>query len=191
MTELLPLNTSPLPVKLRIEDYLLLDRSGAFDDYARTELIEGDVYFMNAQHRPHARLKTGLYDVLRDALRATSSPLRALIEASVALSDYDVPEPDIVLTSEPDGEGLVPLNSVALIIEVADTTLAGDLSRKARIYARAGIAEYWVADVNTKVIHKMWSPEGDVYAQQRECPFGEPITAATIATLSIETRDLG
>lgn len=27
-----PLNTAPLPVKLRIEDYLLLDRSGAFDD---------------------------------------------------------------------------------------------------------------------------------------------------------------
>lgn len=41
MTEQLPLNTSPLRVKLRIEDYLLLDRAGAFDAYAKTELIEG------------------------------------------------------------------------------------------------------------------------------------------------------
>ena len=65
MTELLPLNTSPLPLKLRVEDYLLLDASGAFESYQKTELIEGEVYFVNAQHRPHALAKAELYDASR------------------------------------------------------------------------------------------------------------------------------
>ena len=114
MTEHRPLNTAHLPVKLRIEDYLLLDRSGAFDGYAKTELLGGEIYFMNAQHRPHARVKMMLYDAIRDALIASNSPQKAMVEASIAMPDDSVPEPDIVLTSEPDGEGLIPLPSVAL-----------------------------------------------------------------------------
>jgi len=48
MTEQGVFNTSPLPVRLRVEDYLLLDESGAFADYHKTELIDGEVLFMNA-----------------------------------------------------------------------------------------------------------------------------------------------
>ncbi|MBA3878261.1 MAG: Uma2 family endonuclease [Sphingobium sp.] len=188
MTEVLPLNTSPLPVKLRIEDYLLLDRSGAFDAYAKTELIEGEIFYMNAQHRPHARAKSQLFLAISAALRAAKSPLEALVEASIAMPDHCVPEPDIVLTSEPDGEGLIPLGSVALVIEVADTTLAIDLGRKAALYARAGIPEYWVADVGRKVIHQLWAPEGDAYAQRREVAFGERIEVVTVAGLVVETQ---
>jgi Uma2 family endonuclease len=190
MTELLPLNTSPLPLKLRVEDYLLLDASGAFKSYQKTELIEGEVYFVNAQHRPHALAKAELYDALRDALRMLASPLRPLTEASVALSEHDAPEPDIVLTSEPRGEGLIPLHSVALVVEIADTTLSGDMKRKAMIYARAGVPEYWVVDVTAKAIHQLWSPEGEAYAERREIAFGERIEAATIGGLAAETTGL-
>ncbi|WEK01434.1 MAG: Uma2 family endonuclease [Candidatus Sphingomonas phytovorans] len=190
MTELLPLNTSRLPVKLRVDDYLLLDRSGAFDAYRKTELIEGDVYFMNAQHRPHALAKTELYDALRDGLRATGSPLRPLIEASVALSEFDAPEPDIVLTSEPRGEGLVPLASVALIVEVSDTTVKDDLTRKAVVYARAHVPEYWVVDVNARVIHKMWLPEDEAYAECKVVTFGQPVKSESTAGLIVETTTL-
>ena len=186
MTEVLPLNTTPLPLRLRIEDYLLLDRSGAFDAYAKTELIDGEIFYMNAQHRPHARIKSRLYLAVTAALRASQSPLEALVEASIAVPDHGVPEPDIVLTGEPEGEGLVPLGSVALVIEVADTTLTNDLGIKARLYARAGIPEYWVADVEGKVIHQLWAPEGDAYAQRRGVAFGERIAALTVAGLVVE-----
>lgn len=186
MTEMLPLNTVPLPVKLRIEDYLLLDRSGAFDGYAKTELIEGQIFYMNAQHRPHARIKMKLYDAISAALREARSPLTAFVEASISIPDHGVPEPDIVLTSEPDGEGLIPLPSVALVIEVADTTLGSDLGRKAALYATAGIPEYWVADVEAKVVHQLWAPEDDAYAQARTVAFGERIEAMTVAGLVVE-----
>lgn len=185
MTELGPLSTTPMPVKLRIEDYLLLDRSGAFDAYAKTELIEGEILYMNAQHRPHARVKSQLFLAINAALQAAGSPLEALVEASIAMPDHSVPEPDIVLTSEPDGEGLVPLASVALVVEVADTTLANDLGRKAQLYAAAGVPEYWVADVAEKVMHQMWEPGGGGYAQRREVAFGDAIAAVTAAGLAI------
>ena len=55
MTEMVPLTNVPLPVKLRAEDYLLLDEAGAFMAYRKTELLDGEVVYMNAQHRPHAR----------------------------------------------------------------------------------------------------------------------------------------
>jgi Uma2 family endonuclease len=190
MTEHLPLNTEPLPVKLRIEDYLLLDRSGAFDAYAKTELIEGEIYFMNAQHRPHALAKMEIYDGLRDGLRTIGSALRPIVEASIAIPERSAPEPDIVLTSEPLGEGLIPLASVALVVEVSDTTLATDLGRKAALYARHGIPEYWVAGLGGRTVHQMWGPGEEGYAERREVKFGEPIQAATIEGLTVKTAGI-
>ena len=163
----MPLNTAQLPVKLRVDDYLVLDRSGAFADYAKTELIGGEILFMNAQHRPHALLKMRIYDRIRDALHNASAGLVPLVEASIALPPHDVPEPDIVLTSEPEGDGLIPLASVALVVEVSDATLDFDLGHKAALCARHGIAEYWVADVRTRAIHQMWRPTGEAYAERR------------------------
>jgi len=84
------------------------------------------------------------------------------------------------------GDGPVPLGSVALVIEVADTTRARDLGVKVALYARNGIAEYWVADVQSKVILQLWAPEGDRYAERREIAFAAPIAAATISGLTLD-----
>lgn len=192
MTEHQPLTNAPLPVRLRTGDYLLLDREGAFEGYGKTELIEGDIYYMNAQHRPHALAKMELYDALRDALRQMDSPLRPLVEASIALSDHDVPEPDLLLTSEPKGKGLVPLKSVALVIEVSDSTLETDLGRKADIYAEAGVPEYWVVDLNENRVLMHANPRGDGsgYDGQLDVLFGETLHSATIEGLEVETTGL-
>jgi Uma2 family endonuclease len=191
MTEAIPLTTEWKPVKLRVEDYLMLDEAGAFDAYGRTELIEGEIVYMNAQHRPHARIKSRLFRVLADALDSLTSPLEALVEGSVAMPPYNVPEPDIAVTAEPEGKGLIPLASLALIVEVADATLKNDLGRKAKIYARERVPEYWVVDVKSGTIHQLWAPSDESYSEQRRVAFGETITAATIAGLTIETSGLG
>ncbi|MGF1550543.1 MAG: Uma2 family endonuclease [Sphingomonadaceae bacterium] len=190
MTEAVPLNTSPLPVRLRVEDYLLLDESGAFDAYAKTELIEGEIVYINAQHRPHALVKSELFFAIASALKASDSPLTAIVGGSVAMPDDSVPEPDIVLTAEPEGEGLIPLESVALVVEVADTTLANDLGRKARLYARKGVPEYWLVDVKGGAVHQLWAPEGETYAEKREVKLGQRIEAATVDGLKVETEGL-
>lgn len=190
MTEQLSLNTRPLPLKLRIEDYLALDRLGAFEAYAKTELIEGEIFYMNAQHRPHVLLKMEIYDRLRDSLRGLGSDLRPLVEASVAMPDNSAPEPDIVLTNEASGEGLVPVASVALVVEVSDTTLETDLGAKAALYARHSIPEYWVADLRGRTIHRLRDPREGTYRDTSRIAFGEPVEAATVEGLRIETEGL-
>lgn len=190
MSEFATLTRTPRAVKLRIEDYLALDAMGAFAGYGKTELIEGEIVYMNAQHRPHARIKTQLLVRIANALQQLGSPLEALVEGSVAMPPHNVPAPDISLTSEPEGEGLIPLSSLALVIEVADTTLRYDLGRKQRIYARAGIPEYWVVDVKTSVIHQLWAPQDKGYTQRRELAFGGQVDAVTVAGLRIDTRSL-
>lgn len=178
------------PIKLRVADYELLDHAGAFDRIGRTELIDGLVYAMNPQYRPHGFVKDELAYRLRRALEALGSPLHVATEQSIAIEPVSEPQPDIILTSEPRGIGAIPVGSVALLIEVADSTARFDLDEKARIYAAAGVPEYWVANVNARVIHQMWSPEGEVYAERREVAFGERINAATLHGITVETRDL-
>lgn len=190
MTEHRPLTTTPTPVRLRVEDYLLLDRAGAFDGYHKTELLAGEIFYMNAQHRPHAYAKSELAYRLRRALEALDAGLAVLMEASVAMPPVSAPEPDIIVTDEPRGPGLVPLASVKLLVEVADTTLHGDLTRKAGLYAEAGVPEYWVVDIGEGVIHRLWMPGGRGYADQDEVRFGSPVAAATLPGLSVETNDL-
>ena len=186
MTEHRPLNTSPLPVKLRVEDYLLLDGAGAFEDYGKTELIEGKVFFMNAQHRPHGRLQTKLASLLLNAL---PPPLEPIVEGSIPIPPANVPQPDIVVTSEPDGEGLIPLASVRLVIEIADATLAHDLGSKAAVYAGAAIPESWVVDIQGRTIIQMWSPGGAEFGSRQQTAIGSILRAQTI-DLEIDTKGL-
>ena len=187
MTVLERFSTTPLPVRLNVGDFMLLDSSGALDAYRKTELIRGVIVAVNAQHRPHARVKDILARRIAAALEAQGALFEAITEVSVAMPPENMPEPDIVVTSEPRGEGPVPLASVALIVEVADTTLEFDLTHKAAVYAAAGVPEYWVADVNARVIHQTWAPEGEAYAERRDVAFGAMIAAATIEGLTVET----
>ena len=192
MNDLAPFTTErrPIKVKLRVEDFLLLDDAGAFVDYARTELIEGQVVTMSPEHRPHSQIKSRLHIALARALAEQTTGLEALVEGSVSMPPYNAPQPDISVTREPDGEGFIPLASLALVIEVAATTLRNDLVRKRRIYAREGVPEYWVVDVERRVFHQMWRPTGATYAERREVPFGDPVQAATIPGLTVATGAL-
>lgn len=188
MTELLPLRESHQRVMLTVDDFLMLEGAGAFAHHKKTELIEGDIFFVNAQHRPHARIKSRLFRLLSEALDDTG--LEAIVEGSVGIPPHNVPEPDIIVIDDPDGEGLIPLASVKLVVEVADATLGFDMKRKLAIYARAGVPEYWVVDVNAEVIRQMWRPEAAAYAESRAVAFGAPIEAATVAGLKVETATL-
>lgn len=180
-----PILTTPRKLGLRVEDFLLLNDSGAFDDYGKTELIDGDIYVMNAQHSPHARAKTQLAFALAMCLRDIGSDLEVIIEVAVHLNGDTMPEPDIVLTRW-RGKGPVPVESVALVIEVADTTLARDLGRKFDLYAAAGIPEYWVIDLTEgrALMHEF--PDADGYHGQLDVLLTERLKSATIAGLEVE-----
>jgi len=183
--------TTPEKARLRVEDFLLLNDNGAFADYAKTELIDGEIYYMNAQHSRHARIKTQLAVALANRLREIGSDFQPIVEASTQLGEHSLPEPDIVVTSY-KGPSVVPLDTVAMVIEVSDTTLQIDLGRKADLYAEAGVPEYWVVDVTENRILMHANPRSDRsgYDGQLDVPFGQPLHAATIEGLSVETTGL-
>jgi Uma2 family endonuclease len=178
------------PIKLRVTDYERLCDAGSFEAQRRTELIDGLVYAMNPQYRPHGYAKDELAYRLRKALESIGSNLYVATEQSVAMPPHDEPEPDIILTTAPRGPGAIPGESVALLAEVSASTLEFDLNEKARAYAAFGIPEYWVVDLNRAIIHQMWRPKGDEYAQRQEVGFGARLEAATIAQLAVETAGL-
>jgi Uma2 family endonuclease len=184
--------TESAPYRFTVEQFLALSEQGMFDGYAKSELIEGEIVVMNAQHSRHARVKTRLAVRLANALEALGSDFEPQVEASVRLSDGSLPEPDIVLTTY-RGASVVPVESVGLLIEVSDSTLENDLGRKADLYADAGVPEYWVIDLNEDrvLMHANPREDGSGYDGQLDVPFGERLIAATIEGLEVESVGLG
>ena len=85
---------------------------------------------------------------------------------------------------------MMHLSHVALAVEISDSTLKFDLTRKFALYAREGIPEYWVADVKGRKLHQFWAPDGEKYLGSREWAFGEPVEAVSIPGLTADTTSL-
>lgn len=166
--------------------YEELARAGAFAKAGRIELLEGVIFKLSPQAIPHMRVKSEIVFRLRDALLAAASELRVDFEGSVRISKTSVPEPDIIVWDGVARTGFVPGESVSLLVEVADTTLARDLVRKARLYAIADVPEYWVVDVNGAVVHRFFDSDGENYISRSVFRFGERIGCLAIPGLEID-----
>jgi len=79
-----PRTTAPQPVRSCIKDNFLLDDAGAFEAYGKTGLIDGEINNVNAQHRPHARIKSRLQVALSNALRGIDSKFEPIDGSTVS-----------------------------------------------------------------------------------------------------------
>ena len=181
---------APYQAKLTVDDFLLLDQTEAFQHYAKTELIDGAIIVMNAQFSEHFTVKNRMYRRLADACDRLGTGLEAWSEGAIGMPPHNVPEPDMFVTTATPVRGLVTLETVALVVEVASSSLGNDLGVKARMYAANGIAEYWVVDVGNRVVHRMWTPADGHYAERDEVVFGDRLAAVTIDGLGIDTDAL-
>ena len=181
-----PESDASIPIKLRVKDYLLLAEAGLLIDNGKTQLIDGILYEMSPQHRPHWYAKNEMTYRLRRALEAMSSTLYVGSEGSVMLSEVDLLEPDIIVTGEPMGTGPIPLASVRLLVEIADSTRILDFGIKAQRYAAAGVPEYWVLDISRAIIRQLWEPRQKDYSRNRDVGFGSSAQAATILGLHVD-----
>ena len=182
--------TEPRPLKLTVDDLVLLDRRWQDDDHKSTELIDGRIYFTPARYRPRAWVAQEIWKLLWDSAAVIAPNLFVGMRGSIQVSPYDLPLPDIVLTSDRRGEGFIPAVSVSLVVEVADTTLDFYMSDKMRLYARGGILEYWTVDVQGRCIHRWSRPIADGYAAHDHVEFGRSMASATIEGLTIHTSIL-
>ena len=75
-------------------------------------------------------------------------------------------------------------------MEISDTTLAFDLGTKARLYARAGIPEYWVVDVTGQriVVHR--DPRAGIYENVTSCRTGQTIEPLSAPGSNLKVDDV-
>lgn len=190
MSEFQPM-TGPKPVKLTIEDYELLQRSGALDRYSRVELIEGVIVAMNAAWSRHAKAKNEINFRLRDALTAMASPLSSLCDVTIKVSGYSLPEPDtIVWTPMPGSDDYIPGELVKIAVEVADSSRETALGYKYELYGSHSIPEYWVVDLRDERIHIFWNPKSNGDREQATLALGARLDSRTVPDLSIDTANL-
>lgn len=184
------IDAEPGPVKLRADDYFMLGEAGALSAYTKTELIDGVIVALSPQHSLHGRVQRALFRALDSACLQIGG-MEAAFEISVVLGPHRVVQPDVRVVSGLPERGPLAASSarLAVAVAVADTTLDEDLG-KAVLYAAGGIAEYWVADANGRVLHRMWSPRADSYADRDQVRFGDQVESATIAGLIAETTGL-
>ena len=147
-------------------EYQLLTEAGAFKD-RRVELIEGVIYDkMAAMLGPHAMAvsKTSLA-----FFTAFGGQVAIRIQLPIRLNDNSEPEPDLALARGADDDypdHPAPAD-VLLALEVSDATLAFDRRAKASAYARAGIVEYWILNVEERQLEIHRGPQ-----QDSAMPFG-------------------
>jgi Uma2 family endonuclease len=149
---------------LRRAEYDRLVEAGAFDG-ERLELIHGRIVRMSPQGALHYSVVNRLLQVLLPALLG-----RAMVacQSPLALGESE-PEPDLsVLPLSPDTyAGGLP-DSAFLVIEVADSSLAYDTRVKSRLYAEAGIPEFWLFDVQGGRVLVHRAPSAAGYAAVEE-----------------------
>jgi Uma2 family endonuclease len=163
-------------------------RTGGFGRL-RVELRRGWIVEMSPQYAPHAGLKMELLTALADAVREAGLGLSVWTEASIAFGEHFEPMPDIfVFGREGCPEpmtGAIPGAAVKLIVEVADASLADDLGDKRAEYAEAGLAEYWVADVAARTLHRHANPGPGGFETHTEHPLAEGFQSFTIPGLIV------
>lgn len=124
-------------------------------------------------------------------VRCLSGELQCRVQQPILLGDSSEPEPDIAIVRRRDLEysSQHPAPSdVALLIEVAQTSLSIDLGLKAQLYGAAGIVEYWVVDLVNRqvVVHRDATSAG--YRDVRPAPHGKALAplAAPQCQLDLE-----
>ncbi|HZO33007.1 MAG TPA: Uma2 family endonuclease [Chloroflexota bacterium] len=172
------------------DDYHRMAEAGVFKPDVDVELIDGEIVEMNPIGRRHIGAV--------DRLTATVVPQvrgRAIvrIQSPIALGDDGEPEPDLVLLryrADFYTESDETPEDILLIVEVADTSERYDRRTKAPLYARFGIPELWIVDLNRNRITRYLDPTPDAYASTRIYRRGESIGPLAFPDLLIPVVDI-
>ena len=170
------------------EEYEQLVEQGFFHPEERIELVDGVLYEMTPQSGYHSE-GVSLVQYALHPLYMEGLYLR--VQSPLALGLDSEPEPDIaVVPGRPGAYGPVHPTTAILIVEVADSSLIHDRKRKASLYARAGIPEYWILNLVRWCLEVYREPKDGVYTSRtvlREgdtvSPLSQPEAAILVASL--------
>jgi Uma2 family endonuclease len=143
-------------------EYDRLIETGFFGPGDKIELLGGQLCVSEPQNSPHARaISLGLETIQR----ALAPGWHVRVQLPIALDDESEPEPDLAVISGGPRDYTDHPSRPALVVEVADSTLAFDREHKGSLYARARLPEYWVVNLIDRVLEVYREPASDPAAQ--------------------------
>ena len=159
-------------------EYYRMAEAGILGEDDRVELIEGEILQMSPIGDRHTAFIINLNQRL--VLRLAGLALVS-IQSPVVLTEDTEPQPDLAvlrLRAVPYKERGARAEDVLLLIEVADSSLAYDRTTKLRLYAAAGIPEYWIVDCTTESV--------EIYRNPGPTGYRDVTRATGTATLTLQ-----
>ena len=179
-----------------VGEYHRMAEAGIFGEDDRLELADGEIVEMTPIGWRHVRAVT----LLTQLLAGTLPGYYLSVQNPVVFGERDERQPDLALVRAEALEGSLPAASdVALVVEVAETSLSYDREVKVPLYARFGVPEAWVVDLasGTIVVYSSTealpeAPPGSIgrYAERRTFGRGEELRSSTVAGLGFPVRDV-
>jgi Uma2 family endonuclease len=176
----------PSPWLWNREQYHELAERGFFDG-ERVELIDGEILTMSPMLEPHVQGVMLASEALRPAFSQghcirTQFPLN--------LGQTKEPEPDVAIVPGDIRSFKDNPTTAVLIVEVALTSLAYDTGRKANLYSRAGITDYWVVDLVGRRLLVFRDPTEDGYLNKFALTENQEIAPLAAPKVPIRVADL-
>lgn len=149
---------------LTVHDYHRMIDAGIIDADARIELLEGALVEMTPESPAHAEIVARIIHVL---VRGLPEGLWLRAGSPITLEPHSEPQPDFAVVDRSASTLRAHPTGAHLAIEVSHSSRRKDRGRKARIYAAAGIREYWIIDLVDHAVEVRTDPQEDGYATTR------------------------
>ena len=176
--------------RITADEYQRLGDAGVLAPEARVELIDGEVIDMAPIGSRHWSVVNRLHRLLQ---RAVGDTALVSSQSSMRLGSHSEPQPDLALF-EPRADfylgGLPTAAQTLLIVEVADSTARYDREIKLPLYARHGIGELWIVDLEAALFRVYRQPEGERYREASETPSPGLVDIAALPGSSVDLSTL-
>lgn len=179
--------------RFTVDEYHRMGEAGIFREDDRVELIDGEVVEMTPIGWRHARCVRKLTNLFAGLVGGTAGGYQVDVQNPIFLGEHREPQPDLVLLSDEPPAGRLPGPAeIALVVEVADTSLAYDREQKLPLYAEAGIPEAWIVDLSEDRIEVCSEPDRDRvgYGKVSRFATGERLVSPTIPGLSFNVAEV-
>jgi Uma2 family endonuclease len=175
---------------ITVAEYDRMTELGFFDNGEKVELLNGEIIEIMAKGTKHAIFNDLVADILSEKL-GENVYLRN--QNPITLDDFSEPEPDIVLAKPPRGnyfEKHPTPEDIYLVMEISDTTLAQDRETKSLLYARAGIVQYLLLNVNEQTIEDYREPNSDGYEFKQTHRIGDKFNLVAFPETEIKVSEI-
>ena len=170
------------------EEYHRMVEARVLSEDDRVELVEGEIVEMTPIGARHVNCVNRLTRVLS---RYAGDNYLVSVQNPLRLDEDTEPQPDLALLRESDDPGELPAaGDVALVVEVAETSLRYDRETKLPLYAKVGIPEVWIFDLNGETVEVYSAPGPGGHTRIEKYGRGQEFHSESLPELTLEVGNV-